>query len=72
MTREHTDSAECWCEPYLYHRSDVTGREVWVHRAAKRISSNGLHLGLMDNPAPEVLSAAIEMAENDDENGDPR
>lgn len=62
--RPHTESADCWCEPFMYHRSESTGREVWVHRACKTIRSEGFHLRLMDNPSPEVLSKAVELAED--------
>lgn len=65
MKRAHVDDASCWCEPFLYYKSAVTEREVWVHRASRTIHSNGLHLRLMDNPDPIVLSAAVRMADDD-------
>lgn len=67
MKREHTNDAGCWCEPHCYYRSERTGREVWVHRASRTISSTGFHLRLMDNPDPVVLSEAVRMADEVDE-----
>lgn len=66
MTREHIDDAGCWCEPFRYYRSERTGREVWVHRASREISSKGFHLRLMDTPDPVVLSEAVRMADDDE------
>lgn len=63
--KPHTDSADCWCEPFLYYKSAVTEREVWVHRASRTIHSTGLHMRLMDNPDPVVLSAALQMADDE-------
>lgn len=62
MKREHIDSAECWCEPYLYYTSKETGSGVWVHRQAN------LHFRMMDQPSPETLSEAVRLA---DEEQDP-
>ena len=28
----HTESKDCWCEPYLSYKDDENGNEVWVHR----------------------------------------
>lgn len=67
MKREHVDSEDCWCEPFCYYKSEKTGREVWVHRQSKAIHSAGFHMRLMDNPPPEVLSAAVTMADDEDE-----
>lgn len=67
MSKQHVDNAECWCEPFLYYKSDRTLREVWVHRQCKTINSEGLHMRLMDNPPPEILSRAVELADNPEE-----
>ncbi|MCC7014685.1 MAG: hypothetical protein IT454_19140, partial [Planctomycetes bacterium] len=61
----HVDDESCWCEPFMYYRSAVTAREVWVHRTARRISSAGFHMGLMKDPPPEVLSEAVRLADGD-------
>ena len=31
--REHLDSPQCWCSPWLNFTHSETGNEVWVHRA---------------------------------------
>ena len=31
--REHLDSPQCWCCPWLDFTHSETGNEVWVHRA---------------------------------------
>lgn len=67
MKRKHIDNASCWCEPFCYYRSEKTGREVWIHRASRTIQSTGFHMRLMDNPDPVVLSAAVRMADDEDE-----
>jgi hypothetical protein len=29
---EHEASIDCWCEPELEYRDEITGGEVWSHR----------------------------------------
>lgn len=34
-TSDHEPTAWCWCNPGLFFRSSVSGREVWIHAREK-------------------------------------
>lgn len=35
--KEHFESKECWCEPTLEYKNEITGIEHWIHKGYEEL-----------------------------------
>lgn len=35
--KEHIESKDCWCEPRLDYKDELTNKEVWVHKGYEEL-----------------------------------
>jgi len=35
--RPHEVSKNCWCEPEMTYKDDITGKEVWSHKGYEEL-----------------------------------
>ena len=36
--KEHNENKDCWCDPRLDYKDEITNKEVWVHKGYEELN----------------------------------